>query len=135
MFSTEPVRDPFWPVGFEGERYPISVEPRFKTSEPEPKALEPEVTVVDEAEASDAPGAEQWAKALKRLRFGGSVKMKNGPVAVLINGRARADGDFVRMDCDGYRFIWRVRAGEVARKLELDRVKAVKLSQLKKENK
>ena len=148
MAATAPVRDPFWPVGFEGERHPISVEPRFAPetglkAEATASAVPVKtnaVVVVDAGEewARRAEAArlklemdERWAAAVKQLKFGGVVKMQAGPSAVLINDRARAEGDYVLFDHGGYRFIWRVARSATEQKLRLDRVKAVRLDEIK----
>ena len=149
MAATVPVRDPFWPVGYEGTRRAISAEPRFAASE-EPKREAVEVPEIPKTNVvvSAADPAESWARraeearlklemdnrwntAVKELRFGGVVKMRKGLSAVLINGKARAEGDYVRLDHEGYRFIWRVAGSETERKLRLDRVKAVGLDEIK----
>ena len=149
MAATAPVRDPFWPVGYEGTRRAISAEPRFAASE-EAKVEDAEVPEIPKTNvvASATDPAEEWArraeearlklemdnrwnKAVKELRFGGVVKMRKGLSAVLINGKARAEGDYVRLDHEGYRFIWRVASSETERKLRLDRVKAVGLDEIK----
>ena len=154
MAATAPVRDPFWPVGYEGTRRAISAEPRFAVSE-EPKVEDVRAEDVEDRGASTTnavqsvtDSAEEWArreeearlklamdnrwnKAVKELRFGGVVKMQKGLSAVLINGKARAEGDYVRLDHEGYRFIWRVARSETERKLKLDRVKAVGLDEIK----
>ena len=147
--ATEPVRDPFWPVGFEGERHVISAEPRFAPAEEsaagkavtnELAAVEKPVAAVDEAEVWARRAEEarlklemdgRWNAAVKKLRFGGVVRMSEGPQAVLINGKAHAEGDYVRLDHDGYRFIWRVARSATERKLKLDRAKAVRLDEIK----
>lgn len=145
MAATAPVRDPFWPVGYEGARYPISAEPRFasetglKTEVDSP--VETNVVVAVDAGEEWARRAEaarlklemdrRWAAAVKRLKFGGVVTMQEGPSAVLINDRARTEGDYVRFDHNGYRFIWRVARSATEQKLRLDRVKVVSLDEIK----
>ena len=149
MAATAPVRDPFWPVGYEGTRRAISAEPRFAApEEPTAEAVNAQEASKTNVVASAVDPAEEWArraeearlklemdnrwnKAVKELRFGGVVKMQKGLSAVLINGKARAEGDYVRLDHEGYRFIWRVASSETERKLRLDRVKAVGLDEIK----
>ena len=154
MAATAPVRDPFWPVGYEGTRRVISAEPRLSASE-EPKGEDAKPEGIENLGASKTnvvasatDPAEEWARraeearlklemdnrwntAVKELRFGGVVKMQKGLSAVLINGKARTEGDYVRLDHEGYRFIWRVARSETERKLKLDRVKAVGLDEIK----
>ena len=148
MAATAPVRDPFWPVGFEGERHVISAEPRAvaegkaATGEVRPPApAGTNVVVVADAGEEWARRAEaarrklemdrRWAAAVKQLSFGGAVKLEKGASAVLVNGRARTAGDYVRVDHDGYRFIWRVARSATEQKLRLERVKAVGLDEIK----
>lgn len=142
MAATAPVRDPFWPVGFEGERHPISAEPRFAPeTAPKKEAADPAVPVKTNAVVAVDAGEEwarlklemdgRWAAAVKRLKFGGVVTMQEGPSAVLINDRARTEGDYVRFDHNGYRFIWRVARSATEQKLRLDRVKVVSLDEIK----
>lgn len=150
--ATAPVRDPFWPVGYEGERHVISAEPRFVPVEPA-KAVAEQPAEDSKASATNAvtsavDPAEEWARraeaarlklkmdklwsaAVKELRVGGVVTTQKGPSSVLINGRARTEGDYVRLDHEGYRFIWRVARNATERKLKLDRVKAVRLDEIK----
>ena len=152
VVATSPVRDPFWPVGYEGVRRVISAEPRFVSEEPSVVADKDSSKAVPDKKtsmvATSADPAEEWARraeearlrlemdrrwsaAVKELRFGGVVKMQKGISAVLINGRAHAESDYVRLDHEGYRFIWKVARSATERQLKLDRVKAVGLDEIK----
>lgn len=139
VFSTETVRDPFWPVGFEGERHAISAEPRFPPAGPVAPAEEEKKKVEEPPSAPAAlSAAEQedarWNAALRTLRFGGLVKLGKES-AVMVNGKVRSVGEYVRADHDGRRFIWRVAEGGADRKLRLTRVKSVGLEEIEGKNK
>ena len=150
--ATMPLRDPFWPAGYEGERRAISAELRYERAavpaeEPKPA----ETNVAEKAEASQAQAEAQerawraremagrWSAALKTLRFGGAIKAQSADakagLVVLVNGRAYADGDLVRTDHEGDRFTWRVVKSDAERKLKLSRVGAVALGANKGNNK
>jgi len=177
LFATDPLRDPFWPVGFEGKRWAISVSPRCRESkvtgeaadkaaaeaksaaEAISKRLAENESRLDEADnvrrraeenerlakaaaeraAADRKAREmeaRWSEALKTLRFGGAIQSRSDEgdaerAAVLINGRARTEGDIVRVDFNGYRFAWRIVKSADDRKLMLERVKAVSLEKIK----
>ena len=169
IVATAPVRDPFWPVGYEGKRHVISAESRRvarqsigveggslatngegrvvsgATGDEESDAAElaaraaveaARIAAAEEEARKAAEMAERWNAALKSLRFGGSVNMLAGDgqssgMSVLVNGRARSEGDYVRTDHDGYRFIWRVGRSDAGRKLVLNRVKAISLDEIK----
>ena len=145
--ATTPVRDPFWPAGYEGERRTISAELRHERAAE--KAEEPKPAVTNVAEKAEAPQTDEleraramagrWSAALKTLRFGGAIQAQGADakagMAVLINGRAYAEGDVVRTEHEGYRFAWRVVKSDAERKLKLSRVGAVALGANKGNNK
>ncbi len=141
-----PLRDPFWPVGYEGERRVISAELRFAPSaeEPaaEPVAEEPAAKSVPAAKtaaeadaAAEEPGADvRWSEASRSLRFGGLVGMRSADgqsasSAMLVNGRACSAGDSICVDYRGFRYFWRVERGEDERKLRLVRIRADRLGE------
>ena len=155
LAASAPVRDPFWPVGYEGVRHVISAEPRFAVRPENPASTETNrpaesvaapvtnatpVVVVPDAGEEWARRAEEarrklemdnrWGAAVRQLRFGGMVRMHDGLSAVLINGKARGEGDLVRFDHENYRFVWRVVRSDAERKLRLERVKAVGLNEI-----
>ena len=147
LAATPPVRDPFWPAGYEGVRHVISAEPRCVAegvSETGPEAGDGEAKA-PEADLDWAHRAElarqqlemdrRWNEAARLLKVDGVVRLASGPAAVLINGRARSEGDLVRVDHDGYRFVWRVMRSENENKLRLGRVKAASLEELKGKHK
>lgn len=136
VFSTETVRDPFWPVGFEGERHVISAEPRLPPAEPVAPAEEEKMKVEEPPSAPVALELDdaRWNAALRTLRFGGLVRLGKES-AVMVNGKVRSVGEYVRADHNGRRFIWRVAEGGADRKLRLTRVKSVDLEEIEGKNK
>jgi len=138
--ADEAPRNPFWPIGYEGARHPISAEPRLR---PEPKA-EPAQTdapartdtgaQADEKPASEpaesAASAESteeklWAEALKAMDFGSALNFssaKRSGAAVTINGRCYGVGDLVSKTVGDRRFTWSVESIAPDGKLKLKRL-------------
>lgn len=135
------VRNPFWPIGFEGEREEISAEMRV-AAKAEPKPKDEAQTAEDKARQAEEEArrakaaaaakrraaASNWAAAQKTLRIGGTVfaKEPDGSTrsSVYINGRDYVDGDLVSVNCDGHRFTWRVTGLTAQRTLKLERVRS-----------
>jgi len=139
-------RNPFWPQGYEGVRYPITLEPRFK---PEPIAEPPPVVstnavsnavagVVSNA-VSDAVSARAaakarlrdpledpiWTNAVKSLDFGATVSYSGGGktlASISINDRVYDVGDLVSSNFESHRFTWRIESLSSDRKLKLKRI-------------
>jgi len=141
--SDELPRDPFWPQGYEGTRYPITLEPRVK---PKPRAVAPTVarknptvasvraqTDAEEKAKAAARAAEEeklWSLARKSLHFGGTMGFNsaNGTnAAIAINDRIYATGDFVSCNCGDLRFTWQIDAIAPDGKIKLRRVKHISL--------
>lgn len=132
--ASTPVRDPFWPADYEGTRHVISAEPRIL-----PVAETTTTNVVENSQVPQPVAVKPiqpeapWNDALKLLKFGGLVRRKVASgaevTAVLINGRARQEGDLVKVDYENQRFIWRVASSGANRKLKLSRVKVLKLEE------
>ena len=126
------LRNPFWPIGYEGEREEISAEMRITVkAEPEPKgntqtakAQQKSRQEVKEKKAT----IQNWVAARKTLRIGGTVfaKEPDGSTrsSVYINGRDYVDNDLVSVNFDGYRFTWRVTGLTENGTLKLERVRA-----------
>ena len=73
LAATIPLRNPFWPVGYSGEREPISEEPRFEVSAPT------EEEARRDAETSVNPGA--------------SARAARGAAAEVADGASRHKGE------------------------------------------
>lgn len=150
-----PVRNPFWPIGYEGKREIISGEVRLVPKKVVvPVVEEPKVeTAADAAaraaeEAAAKAAAEEaarkareitskhWWAARSELRMGGRlrVRMDDGTErsCAMINGNTYADGDFISYTKDKVRFTWRVKGLTEDDTLKLIRVKARRLDE--KEN-
>ena len=139
LLATIPLRNPFWPVGYTGEREAIVDEPHVKvaatteeTAEEDTKtSVTAEAIAAAEAEAADnGQGLDRlWIKARKALKIGSTLKAggEDGRQAVTINGKIYADGDLVSFNHNGYRFTWRVKQLTENNTLKLLRVKAREL--------
>ena len=140
LLATIPLRNPFWPVGYTGEREPLVVEPRVKVAAAasEETAEEDTKTSVTAEAIAEAEAQEQengqgldrlWIKARKQLKIGSTLRLggDKGRQAITINGKIYADGDLVSFNHNGYRFTWRVRELTDNNTLKLLRVKAREL--------
>ena len=127
------LRNPFWPIGYEGEREEISAEMRV-TPKAAPKPKKNAQTAKAQQEESRKEVKEKkatvqnWVAARKTLRIGGTVfaKEPDGSTrsSVYINGRDYVDNDLVSVNFDGYRFTWRVTGLTENGTLKLERVRA-----------
>ena len=140
LLATIPLRNPFWPVGYMGEREPIVDEPRVKvavaaaeeTAEEDTKTSVTAEAIAEAAaqEQEDGQGLDRlWIKARKQLKIGSTLKLGGDGrhQAVTINGKIYAGGDLVSFNHNGYRFTWRVRELTDNNTLKLVRVKAREL--------
>ena len=133
LAATIPLRNPFWPVGYSGEREPISEEPRFEVSAPTEEetrrdaetSVNPEAIAAAEASRDKGEGR-LWIAARKSLRIGGTIRVGSGAdsrQAVTINGNIYADGDLVSANVNGLRFTWRVKGLTETGTLRLQRIR------------
>lgn len=158
------LRNPFWPIGYEGKRETITAEvrvaPRSKDDvekelaakkAAEAAAEEAEKTKRDAAAAAARKAAEEaekarivtdehWRAARAALRFGGRVKVRSEDGAeerssVMINGNTYADGDLVSFNHGRNRFTWRVSGLTAGQKLRLERVRYRNLDETKTRDK
>jgi len=133
-------RNPFWPQNYEGMRYPIGLEPRFKP-EPEIERQAPVVTTnaaILAKQAASAAQAEEamkkradpledpvWEKAVKTLEFGATMSFSSNGVsraAVSINDRIYSVGDLISSNHEDHRFTWRVESLSSDGKIKLKRI-------------
>ena len=140
VFAAMLLRNPFWPIGYEGEREEISAEPRVSVKaaaetkdETQTAKAQQETRQLDMARET----SRNWAAARKSLRIGGTVlaKQPDGSMrsSVFINGRDYVDNDLVSVNLDGHRFTWRVTGltGSGTLKLQRVRVRPLESSRLK----
>ena len=139
LIATIPLRNPFWPVGYTGEREAIVDEPRLKvvttteetTAEDTRTSVTAEAIAAAEAEAADnGQGLDRlWIRARKALKIGSTLKLggNDGRQAVTINGKIYGDGDLISFNHNGYRFTWRIKQLTDNNTLKLLRIKAREL--------
>lgn len=148
------VRNPFWPIGYEGKREVITAEVRVVPQAPEEVRMSQtaETAVEAAAAAAERAAAEQaareaaakaaaekaaleriitpqhWVEARRALRIAGRVKVKADDgterSSIMINGRAYADGDLISFTHGRNRFTWRVANLTSGSSVRLDRVRA-----------
>lgn len=133
--ATIPLRNPFWPVGFEGEREPISSIPRVEIKAAPETAPEEDTRTSVTAESIAAYNessddqkfvSKLWIAARKSLKIGGTMRTQdeNGShQSVTINDRIYADGDLISFNHEGRRFTWRVKNLTEGGTLKLVRVR------------
>ena len=137
--ATIPLRNPFWPVGYAGEREAITDEPKIviKPAPETPSEEDTKTSVNAETVAAAAAAAEEakavnsadrhWIDARKSLKFGGTMRIAGGRQSVSINGNIYADGDLISINHGHRRYTWRVRTLTQNGRLKLERVKCREL--------
>lgn len=117
--ATVAVRNPFWPIGYEGAKEVISAEPKVEVQATAPEADDTATAgaVAQAAEqaalAAQVVSSRTWAEARKTLRISGTttvtdVKGRKRHSAI-INGLTYGDGDLISINHMGHRFTWRVQ--------------------------
>ena len=99
-FSLEPLRDPFWPVGFFPENW---------------QADEP-----DENAPSPTSGSD-WDAPAAQIRVTGTSRMDDKTVAI-INGDLKEVGDSVEVSYGGRIYQWKLKEINASGKVRLERV-------------
>ena len=122
------VRNPFWPIGFEGERETISAEPIVDVKTTATPSDEDTTTAGAVARSSQTISDRHWSEARKTLKTGGItvVTGKGGTrrQCIMLNGLAYGDGDLVSVNHNGRRFTWRVKGLTEKDTVKLIRVRA-----------
>ena len=131
------VRNPFWPIGYEGTKEEISAEPKVEIATTPAAAAEADDTATAGAVAHAAALAaldahtvspRSWAEARKTLRISGTTTVTdaNGTKrhSVIINGLTYGDGDFISINHEGHRFTWRIQGLTEGATLRLVRLRA-----------
>ena len=132
------LRNPFWPIGYEGEREEISAEARV-TVKAVQETKEEDQTARAEQEtrqrAMEQATSRNWIAARRTLRIGGTVfaKQPDGSTrsSVFINGRDYVDNDLISINYEGRRFTWRVTGLTDNGTLKLERVRARPLEDIR----
>ena len=139
LASTVALRNPFWPVGYNGEREAISPEPKYAAkveTAPQEEDVKTGLEIASAAERETAVqgGSENrmWVAARKSLNFSDGSLRTNGTKsrqAIMINGRVYGDGDLVSANFEGMRFTWKVKSLSESGTLKLQRVRMRSLNE------
>ena len=132
--ATIPLRNPFWPIGYIGEREAISDKPKIEVKTTAESANEEDTKTAVNAESIAAAeeaddnqyGNRLWVQARKALKIGGTMRTKDkegSHQSVMINGKIYADGDLISMNLDGKRYTWKVKNLTEGGTLKLQRIK------------
>ena len=122
------VRNPFWPIGFEGEREIISAEPKVDVSVATAPTDEDTATAGAVARSSQTISDRHWSEARKTLKTSG-ITVVTGQEGtrrqcIMLNGLAYGDGDLVSVNHNGRRFTWRVKGLTEKDTVKLVRIRA-----------
>lgn len=113
--APQPVRNPFWPVGYEGKRAVISPVPRVRKA-PEPPKVQPKPAakpaVQEEAKIpTGAATVAEWEMACGQVKVGVVMRarQKGGAerASVIFNGRVCNVGEEVKAVSNHRVFVWR----------------------------
>ena len=139
LIAAVAVRNPFWPIGFDGVKEAISSEPKVETAAAATAGTDE--TDDDTATAGTAAqaaalaeldahtvSARHWAEARKTLRISGTTTVTDRKGrkrhSVIINGLTYGDGDFISINHEGHRFTWRIQGLTEGATLRLVRLRA-----------
>ena len=129
------VRNPFWPIGFDGEREIISAEPKVDVSVATAPTDEDTATAGAVARSSQTISERHWSEARKTLKTSGItvVTGQNGTrrQCIMLNGLAYGDGDLVSVNHNGRRFTWRIKGLTEKDTVKLVRVRAKTIEETK----
>jgi len=130
LAATIPLRNPFWPIGYQGTREIITDEPRVQFKTTAETGDDRQTSVTAEAIAAAAEEADLshtadrlWIAARKTLKIGNTMRIDGGKQSLAINGKIYADGDLVSVNVDGRRFTWRVKGLNGKDTLKLQRIR------------
>ena len=129
------VRNPFWPIGFDGEREIISAEPKIDVSVATAPTDEDTATAGAVARSSQTISERHWSEARKTLKTSGItvVTGQDGTrrQCIMLNGLAYGDGDLVSVNHNGRRFTWRIKGLTEKDTVKLVRVRAKTIEETK----
>jgi len=134
LLAAVAVRNPFWPIGYEGVKEEISDAPKVEVHAP---VTETDDTATAGAEAQAAEQAARaaqvvssrtWAEARKTLRISGTTTVTDDKgrkrQSLIINGLTYGNGDLISVNHEGHRFTWRVQGLTEGATLRLIRLRA-----------
>lgn len=129
------VRNPFWPIGFDGEREIISAEPKIDVSVATAPTDEDTATAGAVARSSQTISERHWSEARKTLKTSGItvVTGQDGTrrQCIMLNGLAYGDGDLVSVNHNGRRFTWRIKGLTEKDTVKLVRIRAKTIEETK----
>jgi len=99
-YSMEPLRDPFWPVGY----FPDN----WKTDQPT-------------AESPAFTASSDWDAPMALVRISGTSQM-GGKAVAIINGDLKEIGDFVEVRYNGRVYQWKLKDINSSGKVRLERI-------------
>lgn len=134
--NVKPVRNPFWPVGYQGRREAITdggEAERIATGAtagavamPGGETAETEAAETVVEAAPESADEQMWGKALALLKPGGVVTVREGEGGAgqygMLNGRVFKAGDCVTVRADGRLYKWMIRAFDADGRVRLDRI-------------
>ena len=112
------VRNPFWPIGFEGERETISAEPIVDVKATAAPSDEDTTTAGAVARSSQTISDRHWSEARKTLKTSG-ITVVTGK-----DGTRRQCIMLVSVNHNGRRFTWRIKGLTEKDTVKLIRVRA-----------
>lgn len=131
--ATIALRNPFWPVGFEGPREAIGPEPKVAVRTAATNELETTTAVAAARRADDADTDEEsvtarhWIAARNTLRIGGQTTATDADgsrrQSIVINGNIYGNGDVISVNHETRRFTWRVEGLTEGKTLRLIRLR------------
>ena len=133
------LRNPFWPIGFEGPREAIGPEPKVAVKSASTNDLETTTAAdaarlaADSDDDEESVSARHWLAARTSLRIGG-LTVATAPdgtsrQSVVINGNIYGNGDVISVNHDGRRFTWQVQGLTEGKTLRLIRLRVRELSE------
>lgn len=133
--ATVAVRNPFWPIGYEGVKEVISTEPKIEAPAVAASEVDDTATAGAEAQAAEQAAiaaqvvsSRTWAEARKTLRISGTTTITDAKGrkrnSAIINGLTYGDGDLISINHEGHRFTWRVQGLTEGVTLRLIRIRA-----------
>ena len=129
------VRNPFWPIGFDGEREIISAEPKIDVSVATAPTDEDTATAGAVARSSQTTSERHWSEARKTLKTSGItvVTGQDGTrrQCIMLNGLAYGDGDLVSVNHNGRSFTWRIKGLTEKDTVKLVRIRAKTIEETK----
>ena len=135
LLAAVAVRNPFWPIGYEGTKETISAEPKVELTKTEPAEVDDTATAGAGAQAAvqaelaaQVVSSHNWAEARKTLRISGTTIVTDvhgrKRYGAIINGLTYGDGDLISVNHKGHRFTWRVQGLTEGATLRLVRLRA-----------